>query len=185
MRIKTTREKRILYTKTIVRWVLYYVLILLFFTIMTSGTYTKPVLLVPAALCIAIGNDVMASAVTGAVCGFLTDMACGRLFGYNAVLLTVFCVAVTLVFELYLRNKFINYLWISALVSFLQCWLDYKFYFEMWGYDDVKYIFYHHTMKIWVFTIIASVVVYLIFKLINHFLMPREHLTIEEAIRTS
>ena len=110
---------------------------------------------------------------------------CGRLFGYNAVLLTVFCVAVTLVFELYLRNKFINYLWVSALVSFLQCWLDYKFYFEMWGYDDVKHIFYHHTMKIWVFTIIASVVVYLIFKLINHFLMPREHLTIEEAIRTS
>ena len=30
MRIKTTREKRILYTKTTVRWILYYVLILLF-----------------------------------------------------------------------------------------------------------------------------------------------------------
>ena len=49
MRLKTPREKRILYTKTTVRWILYYVLILLFFTIMTSGTYTKPMLLVPAA----------------------------------------------------------------------------------------------------------------------------------------
>ena len=80
MRLKTPREKRILYTKTTIRWILYYLLIFLFFTIMTSGTYTKPILLVPAAICIAIGNDVMASAVTGAVCGFLTVMACGRLF---------------------------------------------------------------------------------------------------------
>ena len=120
MRLKTPREKRILYTKTTVRWILYYFLIFVFFTIMTSGTYTKPMLLVPAAICVAIGNDVMAAAVTGAVCGFHTDMACGRLFGYNAVLLTVFCVAASLIFELYLRNKFVNYLWITAVASFLQ-----------------------------------------------------------------
>jgi cell shape-determining protein MreD len=127
----------------------------------------------------------MAAAVTGAVCGFLTDMACGRLFGYNAVLLTVFCVAVSLVFELYLRNKFANYLWITALVSFLQCWLDYKFYFEIWGYENVERIFYHVTMKVWIYTVISSVIVYLIYKLINRFLMPKEHLTIEEVIKTS
>ncbi|MCR4889228.1 MAG: rod shape-determining protein MreD [Ruminococcus sp.] len=182
MRIKTTREKRILYTKTTVRWILYYVLILLFFTILTSGTFLKPMLLIPAAMCIAINNDIMASAFTGAVCGFLTDMACGRLFGYNAVLLTVFCAGATLIFELYLRNKFFNYLWITALASFLQCWLDYKFYYQMWGYDDVERIFYNVTLKVWIYTVIASVFIYLIFKLIDHFLMPREHLTIEEAI---
>lgn len=185
MRLKTPREKRILYTKTTVRWILYYVLILFFFTIMTSGTFTKPILLVPAALCIAVGNDVMASAVTGAVCGFLTDMACGRLFGYNAVLLTVFCVAVTLVFELYLRNKFFNFLWITAVVSFLQCWLDYQFYYKMWDYENVERIFFSVTLKVWLYTIASSVVIYLIFKTINRFLMPREHLTIEEAIRTN
>ena len=185
MRLKTPREKRILYTKTTVRWILYYLLIFLSYIIMTSGTFTKPVLLVPCALCIAAVNDLTASAATGAVCGFLTDMACGRLFGYNAVLLTVFCVAVTLVFELYLRNKFFNYLWISAVVSFLQCWLDYKFYYQMWEYENVKHIFYHVTVKVWVLTVIASVVMYLIFRLIDHFLMPREHLTIEEAIKTS
>ena len=185
MRIKTTREKRILYTKTTVRWILYYVLIMLFFTIMTSGTYTKPVLLVPAALCIAIGNDVMAAAVTGAVCGFLTDMACGRLFGYNAVLLTVFCVAASLIFELYLRNKFVNYLWITAIASFLQCWLDYKFYYEIWDYENVGRIFTHVSLKVWVLTVVASVVVYAMYRLINRFLMPKEHLTIEEVIKTS
>ena len=185
MRLKTPREKRILYTKTTVRWILYYLLILLFFTIMTSGTYTKPMLLVPAAICVAIGNDVMAAAVTGAVCGFLTDMACGRLFGYNAVLLTVFCVAASLIFELYLRNKFVNYLWITAVASFLQCWLDYKFYYEIWDYENVSRIFTRVSLKVWGLTVIASVVVYALYKLINHFLMTKEHLTIEEVIKTS
>ena len=185
MRLKTPREKRILYTKTTVRWILYYLLILVFFTIMTSGTYTKPMLLVPAAICIAIGNDVMAAAVTGAVCGFLTDMACGRLFGYNAVLLTVFCVAASLIFELYLRNKFANYLWITAIASFLQCWLDYKFYYQIWDYENVSRIFYHVSLKVWVYTVIASVVVYALYRLINRFLMPKEHLTIEEVIKTA
>ena len=185
MRLKTPRAKRILYTKTTVRWILYYLLIFLFFTIMTSGTYTKPMLLVPAAICVAIGNDVMAAAVTGAVCGFLTDMACGRLFGYNAVLLTVFCVAASLIFELYLRNKFVNYLWITAIASFLQCWLDYKFYYEIWDYENVGRIFTHVSLKVWVLTVVASVVVYAMYRLINRFLMPKEHLTIEEVIKTS
>ena len=142
-------------------------------------------LLVPAAICVAIGNDVMAAAVTGAVCGFLTDMACGRLFGYNAVLLTVFCVAASLIFELYLRNKFVNYLWITAIASFLQCWLDYKFYYEIWDYENVGRIFTHVSLKVWVLTVVASVVVYAMYRLINRFLMPKEHLTIEEVIKTS
>lgn len=185
MRIKTTREKRILYFKTTMRWIVYYLLITLSFVLMTSGTWKKPIFLVPVAISIAISNDLMLSAYTGAVCGFLIDIACGRLFGYNAVLLTVFCVGVSLVYELYLRKKFINYLFITAVVSFLQCWLDYKFYFEIWDYDNVERIFYSHTLKIWLYTMISSVVIYVIFRIIDHFLMPKEHLTIEEVIKTN
>lgn len=185
MRLKTPREKRILYIKTTVRWFLYLLLILLCFTLMTTGSWTKPILLVPVALCIAISNDTMISAYTGAFCGFMIDIACGRLFGYNAVLLTIFCAAVSLVHELYLRKKFFNYLWITALVSFLQCWLDYKFYYEMWDYPDVERIFHSITLKVWLYTLISSVIIYIIFAIINKFLMPKEHLTIEDVIRTN
>ena len=185
MKIKTPREKRILYIKTIVRWILYISIIFISFTAMTIGTWKKPMLLVPVALCIAINNDTMLSAYTGALCGFLTDIACGRLFGYNAVLLTIFCTAVSLIYELYLRKKFFNYLWITAIVSFIQCWLDYKFYYEMWDYADVELIFTEYSFKIWIYTMISSVVIYLIFSIINKFLMPKEHLTIEEVIKSS
>lgn len=185
MRLKTPREKRILYFKTTLRWFLYFFIIFLSFTVMTSGSWTKPVLLVPAALCIAMNNDLMASAYTGAFCGLLIDIACGRLLGFNAVVMTVFCVAMTLIYELYLRKKFINFILTSAAMTFLQCWLDYKFFYEIWGYADVERIFTNVTLKVWLYTVISSVVMYVIFKIINNILMPKEHLTIEEVIRTS
>ena len=185
MRLKTPREKRILYFKTTLRWFLYFFIIFLSFTVMTSGSWTKPVLLVPAALCIAMNNDLMASAYTGAFCGLLIDIACGRLLGFNAVVMTVFCVAMTLIFELYLRKKFINYIVTAAAMTFLQCWLDYKFFYEIWGYSDVERIFTNVTLKVWLYTVISSVVMYIVFRIINNILMPKEHLTIEEVIRTS
>lgn len=185
MRIKTTREKRILIVKTTARWLLYYVLIFFSFIIMTSGTSLKPILLIPVALCIAVGNNQIASAVTGAVCGFLIDISTGKLFGYNAVVLTFFCIVVSLAFELYLRNKFLNVLLASAIVSFLLGLLDYKFYYEMWNYDNVERIFSSVTIPVWIYTVISSVFIFLIIKLINHFLMPKEHLTLEEAIKTN
>ena len=182
MKLRLPREKRIYYIKTVLRWIVYYIIIILFFSTMNAGTWTKPILLVPAALCIAVNNDLMASAFTGAVCGFLIDVGCGRLFGYNAVLLTVFCVAVSLLFELYLRDKFINFFWINAVVSFIQCCLDFEFYYNIWKYDHAEMIFCGKTLKVWAYTVIASAFVYLLFKLVNNKLMPREHLTIKEII---
>ena len=184
MRLKTPREKRILHIKTAVRWTLYYLLIFFSFIVMTSGTWMKPLLLIPIPLFIAINNNQYASVFTGALCGFLIDIACGKLFGYNAVLLSFFCIVVSVLYELYLKEKFLNFLIISASVSFIQCWLDYKFYYQMWKYDDVERIFRRVSLKVWLYTGIASVFIYLIMKTINHFLMPRNHLTMEEAIVT-
>lgn len=184
MRIKTTREKRILIVKTAFRWILYYAVIFLCFIIMTSGTLMKPVLLIPAALCIAVNNNKYACAVTGAVCGFLIDIACGKLFGYNAVVLTFFCILVSLMFELYLRNKFLNVMLVTVAVSFITGWLDYKFYYEIWNYENVERLFSTVTIPVWLLTSVSAVFVYLVISLINRFLMPKEHLTLEEAIKT-
>lgn len=182
MRIKTSREKRILIYKTTVRWILYYILIFFGYIFMNSGSLKKPLVLIPMAICIAVDNDRLASTFTAAVCGFLIDMSCGKLFGYNAVILAAFCILTSLVFEFYLKNRFINILIATAAASFAQGWLDYKFYYEMWKYDDVTIIFRTYTIPVWIYTVISSVFIFLLFKLINHFLMPKEHLTIEEVI---
>ena len=109
MRIKNTRAKqRIFIIKTVTRWLLYFLLIFLSFIFMTSGTWRKPILFIPIALCISMYSGQISSAFTGAVCGFLIDISSGKLFGYNAIILSFFCIFVSLMFELYLRNKFIN-----------------------------------------------------------------------------
>ena len=185
MRIRTTREQHILRFKTTLRWVLYYLLIFVSFIIMTSGTLYKPIILVPLCIGIAVNNNMYGSAVTGAVCGFLTDICCGKLFGYNAVILTFFCIAANLLFELYLKDRFINYMIITAVVSYIQCRLDYKFYYQIWEYENVGRIFVRVSLRVWIYTVISAVFVYLVLKLVNRFLMPREHLTIEEAINTN
>lgn len=183
MIIKPSREKRILYIKTSLRWLLYYVMIFSEFIFMSSGTWRKPLILIPTALYIAVNNNIYASAVTGAICGFLIDVSCDKLFGYNAVLLTVSCIIISLLFEFYLRNKFVSFIFISAVVSYIQCWLDYKFYYEIWNYNNKKMIFTEYTLKVWAYTVISSVFVCIALKIINHFLMPKTHFTIEETIR--
>ena len=185
MRIRSTREQRIRGVRSVLRWILYYVVIFLCFLIMTSGTWMKPILLVPAAIAIAVNSGQYSSALTGAVCGFLIDIACGKLTGYNAVLLAFFSIIVSLLYEYYLRNKFVNYIVITAVVSYILCWLDYKFYYEMWEYENVEMIFSQISMKVWAITIIASVFVYLVIELINRFFLPKDHITIEEAVNTA
>lgn len=184
MRIKPSREKRIFYIKTSIRWLLYYLIIFMGFIFMASGTWLKPLILVPTALYIAVNNNIYAAAVTGAVCGFLTDVSCDKLFGYNAVLLTVFCIIVSLLFEFYLRDKFVSFIFISAVFSYIQCLLDYIFYYEIWNYENHRMIFTDYTIKIWAYTVISSVFICLLLKMINHFLMPKTHFTIEETIRS-
>jgi cell shape-determining protein MreD len=185
MRIRTTREQYIFRFKTTLRWIVYYMLILLSFIIMTSCTFYKPILLVPLAIGIAIRNNIYGAAVTGAFCGLLTDICCGRLFGFNAVILTFFCIVTSLLFELYLKERFINFLMISSAVSYIQCWLDYKFCYQIWEYENVERIFARVTLRVWVYTVISSVFVYILLMLVNRLLMPKEHLTIEEAINTN
>ena len=185
MRIRTTREQHILRFKTTLRWIIYYLLIFISFIIMTSGTLYKPMLLVPLAVGIAVNNNIYASAVTGAICGFLIDICCGKLFGYNAVILTVFCIAANLVFELYLKDRFINYFIITAAAAFLQCWLDYKFYYQIWDLADIQVIFRTVTMKVWLYTMISAFLIYPLYRLIDRLLLPKIHMTLEEAIRTN
>lgn len=185
MKIRNIKEKRRTYFKAALKWVLYYIFIFICFIFMTSGTWLKPILLIPAALCIAVNNGQICAAITGAVCGFLIDISCGKIIGYNAVILAVFCILISLIFELYLKNRFLNILIASAITSFIIGWLDYKFYYEIWNYDNVNRIFSKVTLPVCVYTIISTIVVYLVIKLINHFLTPKEHHTLEEAIKSN
>ena len=106
-------------------------------------------------------------------------------FGYNAIILTIICTFVSLMYSNYLRKKFINFLSITTLSALISSMLDYVFYYSIWDYENVETIFDTVIMPVFAFTVISAIPVYLIFMLINKFLMPKRHLTIAEAIKSN
>lgn len=183
MKIKASREKKIFIFKNSLRYFLYAVIVLICFTFMMSGRLLKPVLLIPASICIAMNTKELHSAFTGAFCGLLIDIACGKIFGYNAFILTVVCTFTSLLYMNYLRKKFINFLLITTVSSLICSMLDYVFYYSVWDYENVETILDTVTMPVFAITVISAVPVYLLFLLVNRFLMPEHHLTIAEAIK--
>lgn len=183
MKIKASRERKTLIFKNTMRWFIYIVIILMGFTFMMSGRLLKPVVLIPISICIAMNTKELQSAFTGTFCGFLIDIACGRIFGYNAVILTIICTLVSLLYTNYLRKKFINFFAIAFVSSFISGMLDYVFYYNIWDYENVKSVLYTITMPVFAYTVISALPVYLLFMLVNKFLMPERHLTIAEAIK--
>lgn len=183
MKIKASREKKIFIFKNSLRYFLYAFIILVCFSFMMSGRLLKPVLLIPASICIAMNTKELPSAFTGAFCGLLIDIACGKIFGYNAFILTVVCTFVSLLYMNYLRKKFINFLLITTLSSLLCSMLDYVFYYNIWDYENVESVLHTVTMPVFAYTVISAVPLYLVFMLVNRFLMPERHLTIAEVIK--
>ena len=95
-RPQTLKEKR---RNLIIKWLLYLLVMAASFLFMTVTDIVVPLFHIPIAICIAIyeKNELTASFI-GLLCGLLTDVACGKLFGFNGFMLTVVCMFVSLLF---------------------------------------------------------------------------------------
>ena len=151
----------------IVKWLAYALLIAVCFFAETSGSYVKPLLLIPAALCISSHTGEIQSAAVGTVCGLLLDIACGKLLGYNAVWLVMCCVAVSLLHSYYLREKLLSMLILTAICTTLQGYLDFVFYYAIWGHDDVALVYTRYLLPSGIMTVIAAIPLYFLIGSIN------------------
>ncbi|MBQ8724967.1 MAG: rod shape-determining protein MreD, partial [Oscillospiraceae bacterium] len=109
-RIKTRRltayEKRNL----ALRWIIYALIILFCYIFLTAGSFRKPLLLIPVALCISSYAREHTAVSTGIICGLLLDIACNKLFGFNALILMLMCAGVSLLYKYYLTHKLMNFI---------------------------------------------------------------------------
>ena len=185
MKIRSSRETRILTVKTVCRWYWYIMLILFAFSTMNAGTFRRPILLIPVAICISSFTGELQAAGIGALCGYLIDIGCNKLYGFNAVILCFFCVWVSLLHTHLLRNRLVNIIAITALAAFIQGVLDYKFYYDIWKYDPDRIVFRSYVLPVWSMTMFSTFFVYLLILLINKLMMPRQHFSIEDAAKRS
>lgn len=160
MLISQKRQKGRYTVLQTIQWILFGLLAIVCYLLETSGSCTKPLLLIPLALCIASHTGEIQAAAVGMLCGFLLDLSCGKLIGYNAIWMMLSCVGVSLLYSYLLRHKLVNMLFLTAICALIQGGLDYIFYYAIWGHENVELIFYRVILPSCCMTIASAIVFY-------------------------
>ena len=169
----------------IVKWLAFSALALAAYFLMTAGSLVKPLLLIPLALCIASHTSEIPATAVGVAGGLLMDIACGKLLGYNAVWMVVCCVAVSLLHSYYLREKLLNILLLTAVCTAVQGYLDFMFYYAIWGHENVSLVYMHVMLPSGVMTVISAVPVYFLVRWLCRICGSRRSFELEKTIVTS
>lgn len=153
------RKKRYILLQT-VQWMLFALCILVCYVLETSGSYQKPLLLIPLALCISSHTGEIQAMAVGTVCGLLLDLACGKLVGYNAIWLVISCTIVSLLYRYLFKQKLWNMLFLTTICAFIQGGMDYIFYYAIWEHENVDSIFRNMIVPSCMMTVASSVLFY-------------------------
>ncbi len=135
----------------LLKWGIYSLLLLLFYVLQTTPAAlsiagVKPMLLIPLAVCAACFEQPLSSGIFGLFCGLFTDAAAGYLLGFNALILMLSCVIISLIHTNFLKSKLLNTLISGLCVLLIQRMLDYFFYYSIWGLDPSCYILLHQIL---------------------------------------
>jgi rod shape-determining protein MreD len=168
------------------RWGIYAVMLVLCYVIQTLNTGTvKPILLIPLGLCVVLfeietpNRELLAMSI-GIITGFFIDVSCGKLFGYSAFFMAVFCVILTMAFTRIFTNNIINFFIYNAICVLVYAFFDYVFYYAIWDYDNVHLIWNKIMFPSMIWTVVSSVVIYFVFKLVLR-LKPIKDVKLKES----
>lgn len=153
--------------KNVLKWVLYLLLLLVFYTLQTTpGLFqimgVKPVLIVPFALCVSMFEGELGGAVIGILTGLLWDVSSGRLLGYNGLMMMAFCIVVALLVMYLMRANWLNTVLLCGAVMLVQGLLDFVFYYVMWGYSGVSAILVQVILPTALYTVLISPLMFLL-----------------------
>ena len=83
------------------------------------GGRVQPLLVIPAAVCIAMYEEFYFVMAAGILAGLSIDLACGSALGANAIYMVICCTSVNLLFTQILRRGFFHFFWLTAVCIFL------------------------------------------------------------------
>ena len=178
---RSPEARRLAFLQT-VQWFCFAFLALFFYCIMTSGSSVKPLLLIPLSLCISANVREIPAAAAGVAGGLLTDIACGKLLGYNAIWLVSCCVLTSLLHSYYLRGKLLNILLLTAFCTAVQGYLDFMFYYAIWEHEDVTLIYTHIMFHSGILTMVCTIPIWLLVQWLCRICGSRRTLELEKVI---
>ena len=160
--LKRKKEKR----NNIIRWVLYFLLLVISYVYMTTAPITlrTPLFLIPAAMCVSMFEEPFDSAVLGCVAGLLLDTAQGTMVGLNGIIMLWCCLMSSLLFHFFLRRHIIGVMMINLAAILIQGMIHYFFYYAIWEYDPTAGIFMGEFLPVMIYTEIAALPIYFIIR---------------------
>ena len=124
----------------------------------------KPLLVLPACICIAVFEGEFAGGLFGFFFGLFCDSASETIFGFNAFIFLVFCVIAGLATIYIFRRSTMNIMLLCLGAVFFRSFLEYFFVFILYGYENLVPFFYTQIAPQIVFTSIFSLPFCLIFR---------------------
>lgn len=170
---RTTSEKRIR-RRNLVRMLLS-VLILLLSAVPMFGGGMQPLPVIPAVICIAMGEEFYFSVFCGVLGGLLIDTACMSPLCSNAIYLVCVSAAVWLLFKGLLRRSLLHFLGVTAAAVFLRCGLLYLFTQVLMQNDGRTVLWTEVLLPSSIWTLVCALPVYWLFLPLRRLMPGRGH----------
>ncbi len=120
----------------------------------------RPVVLIPAAVCIAMFEAETPAMVFGLLAGLLADYGAGGVLGFHALLLAAACFAVSLMAANLFQTNFLMALLTCAVTEACMTLLQWLFFFVLYGYAHAGYALTAHYLPIFCYTFALTPLAY-------------------------
>ena len=179
------RSRRMM-MRSFLRWFLYSAALLLFYIFEINPLIRGfcPLFIIPLATAVAMYEGDLAAGVFGTFCGLMLDMANGvSVAGFSALWLLCICPVISLISRFLIKVNLLSHLVMNAVTAIVMAFLDLVFLHWVWEGADSVISFRLVILPAYGGAVLFSVPVYLLIRLINAKLRPREQDRLESSAR--
>lgn len=134
----------------------------------------RPILVLPACLCIAVFEGEFAGGLFGFCFGLFCDSSSETIFGFNALVFLVLCTLAGLATIYVFRRSTMNVMLLCLGGLFIRSALEFFFKFILYGYENLDAYFYTQIAPQIVFSAIFSFPFCLLFRWLNRKFEPED-----------
>ena len=153
-----------------VKWIIYIIIFILIMVFQFTPNFipyifgVRPLLLVPAVVCIAVFEGDGIGAAYGVAAGLLWDFQSSRIFGFDCLFLMLFGLAAGLLIKHLFRSTVVFVLLFTFAATILLETLTWFFFYNLFGDNNAGFAFLKIILPTVIYSLIFSLPIYIIFK---------------------
>lgn len=168
-----------LFRRKVLKFTVYALIVFFAYIIQTTGGLLefygiKPILVLPACICIAVFEGEFAGGLFGFFFGLFCDSAAETIFGFNALIFLVCCTLSGLVAIYLFRRSTMNVMLLCLAALFIRSALEFFFVFVLYKYENLGSFFYLEIAPQVVFSSLFSLPLCALFRYLHEKFEPEE-----------